>query len=182
MSPATEPLDPSPEVIGEIPGVSRVEAHYGTVLVVREDAQVLTLTYHLGLQCPEWLVRGTLPPPTFPTRTSGWWTVVAPAGLLALLGAWSIPGAAQSQRMTQVARMINRHAQRVREPAAMTPAQRAFGLGGIGVYPTHPDGRFEFAGCVEPYPGAWPRRLVREAASGDPSTLWPYLTTPKGDL
>lgn len=43
------------------------------------------------------------------------------------------------------------------------------------VVPDHDDGRFEFTGTVEPYPGSWPTRAVTAARDGDYTELWPYL-------
>lgn len=38
-----------------------------------------------------------------------------------------------------------------------------------------PDGRYEFEGYTEPYPGCWPGPAALAASQGDLSVLWPYL-------
>lgn len=47
--------------------------------------------------------------------------------------------------------------------------------------PQLPDGRFEFAGVTESYPGAWPETaVVRAQVHGDLTSLWPYLAPDSG--
>lgn len=49
-----------------------------------------------------------------------------------------------------------------------------------GPVPQHADGRYEFAGCIEPWPGCWPHDAVRSAAQNDLAPLWPYLSPASG--
>lgn len=65
----------------------------------------------------------------------------------------------------------------VRDSGGCTVAQQVFAVpfSEGQVLPHLPDGRFEFGGITEPYPGAWPDAAVRGASQGDLTTLWPYL-------
>lgn len=44
------------------------------------------------------------------------------------------------------------------------------------LHPHTRDGRFEFGGVTEPFPGCWPVHPLRQALDGDLTQLWPYLT------
>lgn len=115
--------------------------------------------------------------PHLSPRALCWELYMLPGFCGKVVGVWADPSLTTAQRNTRLADLANR----TDGSSIGMGAPDMFGVPAYGRYdwvrimPHRDDGRFTFAGFLEPFPGCWPADAVDAAERGDLSLLWPYL-------